>query len=281
MTASLGALVARVAEAFAQAQVGDPRREALLLVAELSGRSVGDLRLRSDDPADGELVERSVAAVRRRAAGEPLAYVSGWAGFRHLALRVDRRVLIPRPETEGLVELVLRNWREGRVVDVGTGSGCIALSLAQEGGYRHVVAIDRSPGALAVARGNAGRLGLAASFFQGDLVSALAPGSCDVVVSNPPYLTEAELQGLAGSVREWEPHLALASGSDGLEALRSLLVDALRVLVPNGVLAMEVDSSRAVQVAALARRSGWTGVAVIQDLFGRDRYVTARRESLQ
>lgn len=281
VTLSLGGLTARVVEAFARSGIVEPRREALRLVAELSGRSVGDLRLRSDDPAEPTLVERVADGARRRASGEPLAYVSGSAGFRDLDLQVDRRVLIPRPETEGLVELVLQATRQGRVVDVGTGSGCIALSLAQEGSYRHVAGVDRSAPALMVARENARRLHLPVSFLQGDLVSALAPESREVVVSNPPYLTEAELQGLDPSVRDWEPHQALASGRDGLNAVRGLLEDARRVLVPTGLLAMEVDSSRAVQVAALARRSGWTDVAVTQDLFGRDRFVTARRESHQ
>jgi len=281
VTLSLGRLTARVVEAFTRAGVVEPRREALRLVAGLSGRSVGDLLLRSEDPAGPELAERVADGALRRASGEPLAYVSGWAGFRDLVLHVDRRVLIPRPETEGLVELVLRGTRHGRVADVGTGSGCIALSLAQEGSYRHVAGIDRSAQALAVARDNARRLLLPVSFLQGDLVSALAPESREVVVSNPPYLTEAELEGLDPSVRDWEPHLALASGSDGLDAFRGLLEDARRVLVPAGLLAMEVDSSRAAQVAALARRSGWTDVAVTQDLFGRDRFVTARRESHQ
>jgi len=276
---SLGDLVARVAGTLARAGVPDARREARQLVAAVSHRSPGDLLLRADDPADPSLVGSCDALALRRAGGEPLAYLSGWAGFRNLLLQVDRRVLIPRPETEGLVELVLRAVPAGRVADIGTGSGCIALSLAQEGDYGQVVGVERSAAALRVARANADRLRLPVTWLRGDLAGALAPGSCDAVVSNPPYLTQGELDRLDGSVRDWEPHEALVSGADGLEAIRRLVREAHLAVVPGGLLALEVDSSRAADVAALARRSGWTDVAVMEDLFGRDRFVTARREA--
>ncbi|MCL4864546.1 MAG: hypothetical protein KJZ47_01550, partial [Gemmatimonadales bacterium] len=128
-------------------------------------------------------------------------------------------------------------------------------------------------------RANADRLRLPVTWLRGDLAGALAPGSCDAVVSNPPYLTQGELDRLDGSVRDWEPHEALVSGADGLEAIRRLVREAHLAVVPGGLLALEVDSSRAADVAALARRSGWTDVAVMEDLFGRDRFVTARREA--
>ncbi|MDZ4675458.1 MAG: peptide chain release factor N(5)-glutamine methyltransferase [Gemmatimonadota bacterium] len=277
MTATLGMLTRRAAAVLAAAGVTEPRREALRLLADLMDRSPGAIVLHAGDPVPAELAERALAATGRRAAGEPIAYVSGWAGFRNLTLQVDRRVLIPRPETEGLVELVLKSVSGGRVVDVGTGSGCIALSLAQEGRFDQVTATDRSAAALAVARGNARRLGMPVTFVEADLVSAFAGGSCQAVVSNPPYLTDGELEQLDPSVRDWEPAEALASGHDGLDALRRLIVGASRVLVEGGLLAVEVDSSRAEQVAALARHSDWGEIAITKDLFGRNRFVTARR----
>lgn len=279
MTATLGSLTARAVAGLVEAGIEEPRREALRLLADLLDRTPGAIALHAGDPEPPGLADRAMAAVARRAAGEPMAYVSGCAGFRSLILQVDRRVLIPRPETEGLVELVLERVAEGRIVDVGTGSGCIALSLAQEGRYHQVVATDRSAAALAVAQANASRCALQVSFIQADLVSALATGSCQAVVSNPPYLTDAELALLDPSVREWEPAEALASGPDGLDASRRLMVEAWRVLGESGWLALEVDSSRAEQVAALARHSGWSDVAITKDLFGRDRFVTARRGS--
>lgn len=277
---TLAALVGTATDRLARVPVESARREALCLVGDLAGLSPGEVLLRGGDPAPADLAPRLAGALERRAAGEPLPYVSGVAGFRTLTLAVDARVLIPRPETEGLVALMLAAQPEGRVVDVGTGSGCIALSLAAEGRYAEVVGIDRSAEALAVASANGARLGLGVRWLVGDLLGPVAGERFDAVVSNPPYLTAAEYQALDPSVRSWEPALALASGADGLEATRGLLAGAGEVLRPGGLLALEVDSSRAARVAALARDSGWSEVAVTQDLFGRDRYCTARRGPL-
>ncbi len=216
------------------------------------------------------------ALVARRLAGEPLAYVTGVAGFRRLLLEVDRRVLIPRPETEGLVELVLQGAPSGRVADVATGSGCVALALADEGGYAEVVATDASERALEVARGNAVRLGLPVTFLAGDLLAPLAGRRFDAVVSNPPYLSGAEYAALDPAVRNWEPAGALESGPGGMEHTRRLLAGAKDVLVPGGLLALEVDERRAGLTAAVAQRLGWDRVTVKDDLFGRARYVLAR-----
>lgn len=219
-----------------------------------------------------------LAAVARRAGGEPLAYVTGQAGFRHLLLRTDRRALIPRPETEHLVELVLRAVPEGRVADVGTGTGCIALSLAIEGRYHQVIAIDRSSAALSLARENRARVGASGVLLlQGDLTEPLAAASLDALVANPPYLTDAEWEGLDASVARWEPTEALAAGADGLAPMRRLLDDGRRVLRSGGLLALEVDCRRAVRVARLATGLGWHDVHVTMDLFGRERFLLARR----
>jgi release factor glutamine methyltransferase len=225
------------------------------------------------------------AAAVRRAAGEPQAYATGWANFRGHWLRVDRRVLIPRPETEGLVELVLE-WvraRPGRAprlaVDVGTGSGAIAVALAHEGPFARLVAVERSAGALALARENVAAHGLAdrVRCVGGDLLEPLAGLVADVVVSNPPYVASGELAGLDASVRFFEPAAALDGGPDGLEPTRRLAVAARRILAPGGLLALEVDSRRADATVGLVQDAGFPAVAFAYDLFNRPRYVWAEQ----
>lgn len=262
-----------------QAGLREPRREALRLWAGLTEDDHAAPVLAPERPVAGEAAERFREAVIRRAAGEPLAYVSGQAGFRRLTLRVDRRVLIPRPETEGLVERILARAPVGGVADIGTGSGCIALSLAQEGRYDQVIAVDRSHAALAVAGENAAESELPVTMIRGDLTTSLASESLNALVANPPYLTEAEYRALDPSVRAWEPEAALASGVDGLEATFRLLDDGRRVLRPGGWLALEVDCTRAVPAARRAGALGWTAVEIQSDLFGRERYLLARRST--
>jgi release factor glutamine methyltransferase len=206
-----------------------------------------------------------------------LAHVTGWAGFRHLTLRSDRRALIPRPETEGLVELVLALVPGGRIADVGTGSGCIALSLASEGQYEEVVGIELSPEALSLAEENRRLTGERVALVRGDLCAPIGPGRLDALVSNPPYLTAAEYAALDSSVRDWEPEPALASGAEGLDAIARLLDEGRAVVRPGGWLALEIDCTRAALCAWRAGESGWTDVAIHADLFGRERYLLARR----
>jgi release factor glutamine methyltransferase len=246
----------------ARGGVAEPRREAVRIWRDLSPVS------------DAEFLQ----AVQRRAGGEPLAYVTGQAGFRHLALSADRRALIPRPETEMLVELALRAVPRGRVADVGTGTGCIALSLASEGHYDVVVAVDRSASALALASVNRDLTGAPrVQLVRGDLTEPLGAESLDAIISNPPYLTDREWEGVDPSVGRWEPAEALAAGPDGLAPTRRLLEDGRRVLRPGGRLLLEVDCRRARVVAKLACEFGWREVQVVNDLFGRERYLLARR----
>jgi release factor glutamine methyltransferase len=207
--------------------------------------------------------------------------VTGRAGFRHLVLHSDRRALIPRPETEGLVDLVLARVRGGCVADVGTGSGCIALSLATEGELARVVGLDISADALALADENRRATGARVLFLRGDLTDALGPRCLDALVSNPPYLTTGEYAGLDPSVRDWEPEQALSAGRDGLETVGRLLADGCRVLRPGGWLALEIDVARAARCAEWAGASGYTDVAIHTDLFGRERYLLARRSDAQ
>jgi release factor glutamine methyltransferase len=253
--------------------VVEPRREACRLWRDV-------LTPLGGFPADAVGVgaaARYLEAVERRRAGEPLAYVTGWTGFRHLVLATDRRALIPRPETERLVELALARVRTGVAADIGTGTGAIALSLAHEGDFTRVIGTDIAEDALTLARENGVRTGLAVSWRVGDLVAPLAGEAVDLVVSNPPYLTRAEVREVDPSVGEWEPHRALDGGEDGLEPYRRLFAEAPSVLRAGGWLALEVDVRRATATAELAT-IGWRNVTIHDDLFGCARYVLAQRE---
>lgn len=239
-----------------------------------------------DAVADG-VCRAARAAVRKLRSGAPFAYAVGRAPFRHLTLDVDERVLIPRPETEVLVDEVLRltnGSREGRgvVIDVGTGSGAIALSLASEGDFARVIATDVSIDALAVARRNAfvlaGALRATVEFRHGSLMCPVRGVQAAVVVSNPPYISFAEAEALPASVRDWEPALALLSGAEGMAATIEIIRCAADVLQPAGVLALEVDVRRASLAAELlAVDPRYREVAVRLDLTGRERFVIARR----
>lgn len=239
-------------------------------------------------PVESEMWPRARAAAAKRARGAPLAYAVGRACFRHLTLDVDERVLIPRPETEMLVELVLERVRDRGTlaVDVGTGSGAIALSLASEGPFARVLATDVSLDALAVAEANtrmlAGRGALKAHVVlaQGAALAPLRAGRerATVIVSNPPYIAFDEAAALPHDVRDWEPPVALFSGGQGLDVSAQLVREAADVLASGGLLALEVDARRASLVAELvARDTRYRDVGVHLDLAGRERFVLAAR----
>jgi release factor glutamine methyltransferase len=275
------ALLDEATAALGAAALPQPRREAVRLWSQLTGEGPAELFLRSaDGPPRGAISDFRVA-VRRRSAGEPLAYVSGQSGFRWLTLRCDRRALIPRPETEGLVDRVLERVSSGWVADIGTGTGCLALSLASEGAFSQVVAVEASADALALAEENRHLTGAPVAWVRGDLCAPLQRGAFDALVSNPPYLSPGEYATLDPSVRSWEPRTALVSGSDGLEATNRLLHDARDVLRPGGWLVVEVDSGRAEECARRASGLGWLDVVIQRDLFGRERYLLARRSETQ
>ena len=239
-------------------------------------------------PVEREMWPRARAAAAKRARGCPLAYAVGRASFRHLTLDVDERVLIPRPETELLVDLVLERAGPDHelAVDVGTGSGAIALALASEGPFAEVVGTDLSLDALVVAEGNArhlrsrGALRARLVLAHGSLLAPLhAKGlRAHVVVSNPPYIAFDEARDLPADVRDWEPPVALFSGSQGLDVSTRLVREAADSLVSGGLLAMEVDARRASLVAELvAGDSRYREVGVHLDLTGRERFVLAHR----
>lgn len=276
---TLGAIrVAGIAR-LAAGGIEAPAREARQICDELAGAAAAMLRFDSDVGLSARDAERLESAFERRAGGEPLAYVVGRIGFRHLDLRVDRRVLIPRPETEGLVERVLVRAGSGTIADIGTGSGCIALSLAMEGQYDSVLAIDSSRDALDVAAANGAATGSGIGLIRADLLESLGTGTLDALVSNPPYLSDSEYAALDRGVRDWEPAAALASGPAGLDATLRLLREGRRVVKPGGWLALEVDCRRAAEAAFAAAALGWSDVVVESDLFGRERYLLARRSA--
>lgn len=261
-----------------------PRRSAEWLLSAATGLSRVELYAYHDRPLTPEERVSLREGVKRRAAGEPLQYVTGEVAFRHLVLKVSPGVLIPRPETEilaGEVLDALRRLEAPRVADVCTGSGCIALSIAQEHPGASVFATDLSPHAVEVAQANASRLGLSerVAVFAGDLLAPLPDELCgrlDAVVANPPYIPSADVPGLSEEVVGYEPHLALDGGEDGLEVFRRILADAREWLAAGGLLAVELDE-RTVKTAAKEAQEWYEDVRVVTDLTGRDRVLTARR----
>jgi len=254
----------------------------------LSAHALGlprlQIYLQYDRPLDTSELDAFRPLLRRRARREPLQYILGRAAFRELDLAVDPRVLIPRPETEVLVEEVL-TWARGRedldALDLGTGSGAIALSLLVEGPFRRVVATDVSEGAVEVARGNARGAGVEGrlELRVGTLFDSVDPGETfDVVVSNPPYVAEDEASDLQPEVGEWEPAPALFGGPDGLSVVRAIVQGAGEVVKPGGVLALEVGVRQPGIVARLLEETGvFHGVRIRRDLAGRQRIVLALR----
>ena len=280
-------LLERTTDFLAKRGVDSPRLDAELLLAEVLGLSRTQLYMNHDRPMSDPEVDAFRELVKRRGQREPVAYILGRRDFWTLTLDVTPDVLIPRPDTERLVELVLA-WvgsdrsRELRIVDVGTGSGCIALALASELPAATVVAIDTSDAALEIARCNAEKNDLRerVKFVSGDLLSPLAgrEAAVDVVVSNPPYVTDGEYSELDPDVREFEPRLALTSGADGLNAIRRIVPDAHRILRPGGLLAIEIGSGQGPSARSVVERR-FGSARVEQDYGGHDRVVLAERNA--
>lgn len=278
---TLGELMALGDAFLAKQGVPDARAAAELLAARLC--KCGRLELYRHVSAVPE--ERVVDALRRGlqrvAKGEPVQYVLGQWDFRKLTLKVDRRALIPRPETELLVDLVLKS-RQARetpkplVVDVGTGTGCIVLSLAKEMRDGLFVGLDISAEALALARENAALTGLEGRvlFAESDGCGELDPASVDVLVSNPPYIPSKVVDGLEPHIRDHEPRLALDGGPDGLDVYRSLLMDAVMVLKPGGGVFLEIGDEQGHALREMLEEYGFTDVAIAKDYAGRDRFAT-------
>jgi release factor glutamine methyltransferase len=273
------------ADRLAGAGIDNAEQEARWLVQRASGLEGADLIVGLEEPAALGDATFFYDMLERRLRGEPLQYVLGRWGFRVLDLQVDDRVLIPRPETEALTQMALEECRRldaRRAVDLGTGSGAIALALAVEWTGIEVWATDISPDALAVAETNVaalGRIGGAVRLAQGSWYDALPAelgGAIDVIVSNPPYVAEFEVEDLPEEVRAWEPLDALVSGPTGLEAIERIVADARLWLAQPGSLVVEIAPHQAVEAGAMARAAGFGSAAVWPDLTGRDRILLAR-----
>ena len=272
---TIGEVLRRSTDHLAARGAWRPRLEAERLLARALGLERVELYMHLDRPLSAAELEGVRALVRRRAAGEPLQYVLGEWGFRRLTLHVDGRALIPRPETETLVErcLALLDGDDApRVLDVGAGSGAVALALADEHPGARVTAIDVSEEALSLARENARRTGLAIELLCHDLFSGLPGDGWDLVVSNPPYVRDDELASLASEVVDWEPALALVDRGH----TEALVREATRALRPGGALAIETHEDNASGVAGLLDREGYVAVRPTKDLAGRDRVVEGR-----
>jgi release factor glutamine methyltransferase len=283
---TVGPAIAEARARLAAAGIEAAGLDARLLAAHVFDCGVGVLIGRPERPIDEAESTRFEAAVRRRLDHEPLAYILGDREFWSLSLRVTRDTLIPRPETETVVEAALawHGQRGGpvRIVDLGTGSGCLLLALLAELPEAWGVGVDRSEPALAVAQDNAERLGVAdrASFVCADWATALA-GGFDLVVCNPPYIADGEWAELAPDVREFEPSLALRAGADGLAAYRAILPDLPRLVAANGAAFLELGGANAHEVSGLAATAGMQAAGITRDLAGRPRclqvHVTALR----
>ncbi len=282
-TLALRDLLSEVTTRFAAAAIDGAEREARWIVEEASGHEGPEFALSLDRPATEREVVRIDAMTARRVAGEPLQYVLGRWAFRHLDLAVDSRVLIPRAETEVTAEVAIdaaRRVAEPIVVDLGTGSGAIGLSVAWECRHAHVWATDRSSEALEVARANLaglGRAGARVRLAAGDWFGALPDdlvGRVDVAVSNPPYVRLDD--PLPPAVERWEPAAALRSGADGLDDIRSIVAAAPRWMSSGGAIVLEADPRQMPAIGDLLVRAGFVDPRVRPDLAGRERVITAQ-----
>jgi release factor glutamine methyltransferase len=289
-SAAVGEALSAATDALAAIGVPEARLDAELLLAEARGRGRASLLADPATTIDPAAARRFAELVRRRLRREPLAYIVGSKGFRRIELAVDRRVLVPRPETELLVEVALER-RPRLVLDVGTGSGAIALAVADELPEAEIVATDTSAGALEVARANAARLGLEGRVrFEAGTVPE--GENFDLVLANLPYVAEADWAGLQPEVTQWEPREALLAGPDGLDAYRALLApldegpteclrptfsDEPAVLDTAGAIAVEIGEGQALEVAELIRDAGFPNVEVRADLAGIERVVVGER----
>jgi release factor glutamine methyltransferase len=275
-------VIQRTAPFFEKHGVESPRLTIELLLAHLLKKRRLDLYLEFERELDAATLEKLREMVRRRAAGEPLQYITGEAEFCGMKFAVDRRVLIPRPETELLVETTLGRIANSKspiaIIDLCTGSGCVAVALAKKIEAAEVYATDVSAEALAVAEENAKRHNVEKKirFFRGDLLEIL-PDSLmvDAIVSNPPYIASGDLARLPKEVREFEPVQALVAGEDGLNFYRRIVGNARRFLLPTGFLCLELGDGQCPAVSRLCAENGWTMEDVVKDLQGKERVMVA------
>ena len=272
----------RGADELGRASITEARLEAELLLRHALGCTRESLLTRLQEPVPAEATGHFFQLVERRRGHVPIQYIIGTQDFYGLSFHVTPAVLIPRPETEGVVEqtaLAFENARAPRIADIGCGSGCIAVALAHILRDAELVAIDRSKAALAIARENALRHGVVArvEFLESDLLEAVADSDLDAVVSNPPYIPDEELAGLEPEVTEHEPRDALSGGADGLDVIRRLLPQVHQALKPGGILVLEIGHGQSQAVETLLREAALEHERTVPDLAGIPRIVIARK----
>ena len=275
-------IIKKTTDFFAAKGVESPRLQAELLIGHVLGLKRMQLYLQFERPLIEPELEKIRPLVRRRAQREPLQYILGETEFHGLRLKVDRRALIPRPETELLVASALAACAAppARVLDLGTGSGAIALAIAQENPAAIVTAVDLSDEALSLARENAASTGLDArvTFLKSSWFAALpAEAQFELIIANPPYLSAEETAATTPEVHAHEPALALTSGEGGAADLRAIIAGAASFLVPAGLLALETGIAQHAELIALAWAAGFARIESRPDLTGRDRFVLAWR----
>lgn len=281
MTDTIGALLCVAATVLRGAGIEEPRGEARLLLGHVLGRAPGLLTTEARDPVGAAEAARFRELIARRAAHVPAAHLTGTRGFWTLDLIVTPDVLIPRPDSETLIEAALAALPDRpsvrRVLDLGTGSGALLLAALSEFPTAIGVGVDRSPAALAVARANAARAGLAdrALFLCGDWSAALDDGF-DLVLANPPYVPSGDIAALEAEVRDHDPHAALDGGVDGLDAHRAILADLPRILLPDGVAVLELGAGQGADVSRVAAARGLGVGELRQDLGGIPRAMVLR-----
>lgn len=272
-------VIKRTSDFFAGKAIESPRLNAELLIGHALGRKRMQLYMEFERPLTEQELELIRPLVRRRAQREPLQYIIGETEFCGLKLDVDRRALIPRPETELLVELVVGSCATppSRILDLGTGSGAIALALAKAFPSAAVTAVDVSLEALELARSNAAKTGSGGrvEFHHSDWFSAVPPQRFDLIVANPPYLSATETAETAPEVRGFEPASALTGRGDGSDDLRHIILTAPRFLIAGGMLAVETGIAQHARLLQWCTEAGFSGQSSRQDLTGRDRFVLA------
>jgi release factor glutamine methyltransferase len=282
-TWTIGSLVKWATDDFRTRGIENPRLDAELIVAHALGMDRTRVIIESLRPLDPAELSMLRELVKRRRAHEPVAYLRGYREFYGLSFRVDGRVLIPRPDTEALVEVALARTEHVslsmRQLDLCTGSGCVAIAMARQRPTARVLATDLSADALAVARENAYRLGAYnVAFREGDLFASVPPGArFDVVTANPPYIASGEIAGLSADIRDFEPRLALDGGPDGLDVVRRIVAEAPSCLEPGGVIALEIGAGEAASSVALLEAGGFTEVRVDRDYGKIERVVSGVR----
>lgn len=284
-TWTIAKVLAWATEDFRGRNIESARLDAELLLSEALRLDRIRLIVESQRPLSPDELGSFRELIKRRRLGEPIAYILGRREFFGLSFKVDRRVLIPRPDTEALVEVALERTRArymfGNALDLCTGSGCVAVSFAKQRPTWRVTATDVSEPALGLALENAQRLGavFGMRFLAGDLFAPIpASERFDLITANPPYIPEADVAKLDAGIRDFEPKVALSAGADGLDVIRRIVAEGVSRLVPGGVLALEVQYDQAPRVRELFARAGLVELATRRDLGGHERVVSGEVE---